>query len=247
MAKYTLGDIFEGTFPITQRYGERPEYYNQFNLAGHEGVDFGTPNGTPIKAPFKGVILRDTFGDKDYGNFTVVWDPIQLCAVWFCHLQDVTTNVGNSVTVGQVIGHTNNSGNSQGPHLHFNFVETDSLGNRLNKNNGFQGFLNALDPNLVEWKLGQTPDLNARIQQLERALSDERKRGDDNYTFFQNALHTISDRDAEIEKLKDELKTQTTIVVSPPPTSTTILTQEKDYSVEELIKKLWQKLTHISN
>lgn len=154
MGKYILGDIFIGDFPITQNYGNNPAYYKQFGLAGHEGIDFGTPNGTPIVAPFDGQILRDTFGDKVYGTFTVVWDPLQKCAVWFCHLQDVITKIGDKVKKGQVIGHTNNTGNTTGPHLHFNFVETDANANRLNMNNGMQGFLNALDPNLVTWKLG---------------------------------------------------------------------------------------------
>ncbi len=153
MAKYILSDIFVGDFPVTQTYGNNPQYYSQFGLAGHEGIDFGTPTGTPILAPFDGIILRDTFDDKDYGNFTVVWDPKQLCAVWFCHLQDVTTKAGDTVTKGQVLGHTNNTGNTTGPHLHFNFVETDANGNRLNMDNGYQGFLNALDPSLVSWQL----------------------------------------------------------------------------------------------
>lgn len=153
MAKYILSDIFEGDYPVTQIYGNNPDYYKQFGLAGHEGIDFGTPTGTPILAPFDGIIIRDIFDDKDYGNFTIVWDQKQLCAVWFCHLQDVTTKIDDTVTKGQVLGHTNNTGNTTGPHLHFNFVETDASANRLNKNNGYQGFLDALDPNLVEWHI----------------------------------------------------------------------------------------------
>lgn len=151
MAKYSLGSIFQSDFPVTQVYGANPDYYGQFGLAGHEGVDYGTPNGTPFIAPFDGIILRDTFNDKDYGNFTVVWDPTQLCAVWFCHLQDVTTIAGVKVTKGEILGHTNNTGNTTGPHCHVNFVETDALGNRLNTTNGFQGFLNILDTNLVSF------------------------------------------------------------------------------------------------
>lgn len=153
MAKYTIGDIFQGDFPISQRYGERPEYYKQFGLAGHEGVDFATPVGTPVVAPFNGVILRDSV-DKDYGNYLVIWDPVQKCAVWYCHLSNTQVQTGQQVTRGQVVGHTGNTGNSTGPHLHVNFVETDSSGNRLNTKNGFQGFLNILDPNLVSWNLG---------------------------------------------------------------------------------------------
>lgn len=152
MAKYKLSDIFKGNFPITQKYGENPANYPMFLIPGHEGTDYGTPNGTEVLAPFDGIILRDTQNDKDYGNFTVIWDPIQHCGVWYCHLQDVTTGTGDKVTNGQIVGHTNNTGHSTGPHLHVNFVETDASGNRLNMDNGKQGFLNILDPNLVEWK-----------------------------------------------------------------------------------------------
>lgn len=159
MSKYILSDLFKGDFPITQRYNENPQNYQMFLVPGHEGIDWGCPTGTEVLAPFDGIILRDTFGDKDYGNFTVVWDPIQHCAVWYCHLQDVTTSTGDKVTKGQTVGHTNNTGNSTGPHLHVNFVETDASGNRLNLDNGKQGFLDILDSNLIEWQLaGHMPN-----------------------------------------------------------------------------------------
>lgn len=151
MAKYKLGPIFETTFPITQPYGVNPDYYKQFGLPGHEGVDVGTPNSTPVISPFNGVILRDTSGNKDYGNFVVVWDSVQQCAVWFCHLQDFATNIGDKVTAGQLLGHTDNTGNTTGPHCHVNFVETDANANRLNTDNGYQGFLNILDVTLVSF------------------------------------------------------------------------------------------------
>lgn len=157
MAKYTIGDIFEGEFPITQYYNENPQLYTMFAVPGHEGIDFGTPTGTPVLAPFDGIILRDVYGDKDYGNFLVVWDPVQKCALWYCHLQNLATQPGDKVRKGQVLGHTNNTGHSTGPHLHVNFVETDEQGNRLNRDNGKQGFLNLMDSNLVEWKLGNQP------------------------------------------------------------------------------------------
>lgn len=154
MAKYKLGKLFEGNFPVTQTYDANPQNYPMFTDPGHEGVDYGTPNGTPVLAPFDGIILRDTFNDKDYGTFTVIWDDKQHCAVWYCHLQNITTALNQRVTKGQVVGHSNNTGHSTGPHLHINFVETDPNGNRLNTNNGKQGFLNILDSNLVQLNLG---------------------------------------------------------------------------------------------
>lgn len=158
MSKYILSDIFEGNYPITQKYGERPAYYKQFNLAGHEGIDFKTPIGTDILSPFDGKIIRDIDDPKSgaYGNYLVDWDQKQKCAVWFCHLSVNFVKIGDVVKKGQVLGRTGNTGNSTGPHLHFNFVETDAVGNRLNLKNGYQGFLNSLDPKLVQWVLGSS-------------------------------------------------------------------------------------------
>src|SRR5581483_11262352 len=162
MAKYVLSDIFEGNYSVTQLYAANSNYYKQFNLAGHEGVDWGTPVGTPVIAPFDGFILRSNTNDKDYGTYIVIWDPTQLCAVWFCHLSNSQVQAGQKISNGDILGHSGNSGNVQpaptaqnpnaGAHLHVNFVETDTQANRLNMENGFQGFLNILDPNLVEWR-----------------------------------------------------------------------------------------------
>lgn len=161
MAKYILSDIFKGDFPISQGYGSNPSYYAQFGLAGHEGIDWATPVGTEIVAPFDGIILRDNDDPRqgNYGDLLVLWDKNQKCAVWFCHLSENWFSVGDVVSKGQSLGKTGNSGNTTGPHLHFNFVETDATGNRLNLNNGYQGFLNALDTTLVQWKLGNSPEL----------------------------------------------------------------------------------------
>jgi len=150
---YTLSDLFIGEYPVSQKYGVNAAYYKQFGLAGHEGVDFATPVGVQVVAPFDGVILRDMDSiAKDYGRFVVLWDPIQKCAVWYCHLDSNSVSYGDKIKRGQVIGRTGNTGNSTGPHLHVNFVETDALGNRLNLSNGFQGFLNIHNSKLVKWQ-----------------------------------------------------------------------------------------------
>lgn len=153
MGKYLIGDIFEGNFNISQPYGVNAEYYKQFGLAAHEGTDWSTPVGTPILAAFDGVVLRDAFSAKDYGNYLVLWDATQKCAVWYCHLNDTLVQVGQAVHKGDILGHTGNTGNTTGPHLHVNFVETDGSGNRLNMDNGYQGFLDINNPELVMWQL----------------------------------------------------------------------------------------------
>lgn len=200
MAKYKIGSLFQTPIAVTQRYGVNSDYYKQFGLAGHEGVDFGTQNGTPFLSPFNGVILRDIFNDKSYGNFSVVWDSQQLCAVWFCHLQDVTTKVGDKVTKGQILGHTNNTGNSSGPHCHVNFVATDAQGNRLNKDNGYQGFLNILDTNLVEF---DGAEAMAVISQAE--LDKMRHDRDTYYNENQDLQKAVITLNAKIKELGDNI------------------------------------------
>lgn len=169
MAKYYVYNFLKDSFPISQIYGSNVPYYKQISnnglLYGHEGVDYKTPNGTDIFSPFDGIIVRDGFDGKAYGNYVVIWDPVQKCAVWFCHLQDTMVSVSDKVTKGQLLGHTNNTGNTTGPHVHVNFVETDENGIRLHSNDGEQGFMNILDTNLVEFRpfptedtLGQLPD-----------------------------------------------------------------------------------------
>lgn len=152
MAKYIVYDFLKQDFPVSQEYGVNEAYYAQFNLDGHEGVDFKTPNGTEIFSPLNGVIVRDGYSQKDYGNYVVVYDPVQHCAVWFCHLLDNAVAIGDRVAAGQYLGRTNNTGNTTGPHCHVNFCETDANGIRINMDNGKQGFLNLFDSELVEIK-----------------------------------------------------------------------------------------------
>ena len=155
MGKYIIHDFLKEDFPISQGYGENIEYYKSITngaLAnGHEGLDIKTPNGTELFAPFDGVILRDSFDAKVYGTFLVIWDPIQCIGLWFCHLKDTPVQFGERVKVGQLIAHTNNTGRSSGPHCHVNLVETDREANRINTDNGFEGFLNLMDQGLVNF------------------------------------------------------------------------------------------------
>ena len=43
--------------PLTQLFGENPEIYKKWGYAGHNGVDYGIPNGTPVGAAVAQVSL----------------------------------------------------------------------------------------------------------------------------------------------------------------------------------------------
>ena len=46
--------------PITQLFGENPQVYKKWGFPGHNGVDYGIPNGTPINAAASGTINQPT-------------------------------------------------------------------------------------------------------------------------------------------------------------------------------------------
>lgn len=111
--------------PVTQEYGNDPAYYSQFNLIlrngsrGHEGKDFGCPPGTPVHAATNGVIrYADWLGNYGYYIGLQNYDG---SGTGYAHLSSFAVAVGQTVTEGQIIGYTGNTGNSSGPHLHFNY------------------------------------------------------------------------------------------------------------------------------
>jgi len=167
---FILSDIFIGNYRVSQAFGNNPKYiggkyypngyYSQFKIngipqRGHEGTDWATPSDVIITAPFNGIILRQDFqiDYKGYGRVVVVWNPAQKCAVWFCHLSVENINSGDRVIKGQPLGKTGATGNTFGAHLHFNLCATDQWGNRINRLNGYGGFINCIDRNNVTWIL----------------------------------------------------------------------------------------------
>lgn len=108
---------------ITQYFLERPEVYDRFKLPGHEGIDFGVPEGTPVLAAADGVVEsveRDP-AQHAYGKYIRLRHntPDGLFRTIYGHLSDISVTPGQQVKAGDVIGLSGNTGNSEGPHLHF--------------------------------------------------------------------------------------------------------------------------------
>ena len=113
--------IFPVGGPITQYFGENPDIYKKWGYAGHNGVDFGIPNGTPIIAAADGTVEKVGFEDGGYGNFVKIahTDGVTKFYTYYAHLQSTSVSNGQKVTAGTVVGLSNNTGASTGPHLHF--------------------------------------------------------------------------------------------------------------------------------
>jgi len=84
----------------------------------HTGVDYACKEGTDILAVADGVVANANWG-KSYG--TQIVQKIEGQDVWviYAHLSKSLVKAGDKVTKGQHIGESGNTGNSSGPHLHF--------------------------------------------------------------------------------------------------------------------------------
>ncbi len=86
----------------------------------HAGLDIAVPEGTPIRAASSGtvILLQSESESGGYGNFTCV-DHGGGLSTCYAHQSSFAVSSGQQVKQGQVIGASGNTGNSTGPHLHF--------------------------------------------------------------------------------------------------------------------------------
>ena len=98
---------------ITSRYGER----SSLRRSTHTGLDIACTTGTDIKVVSNGTV---TFSGKkgSYGNLVIV-DHGNGVETWYGHCSKLYSNVGDTVEAGSIIAAVGSTGNSTGPHLHF--------------------------------------------------------------------------------------------------------------------------------
>ncbi|HXF62250.1 MAG TPA: peptidoglycan DD-metalloendopeptidase family protein [Caldilineaceae bacterium] len=94
----------------------------------HRAIDIAAPLGAFVTAADRGVVVRAGWNEQGYGNFVVIDHNIDYVTL-YSHLQDVLVREGEIVAQGQVLGTVGSSGNSTGPHLHF---EIRDFGRRIN-------------------------------------------------------------------------------------------------------------------
>lgn len=94
--------------PVTQEYGHN----------GHPGIDISAPNGTPIAASAAGRCQSAAMNNGGYGNL-VILDHGAGWSTYYAHQQKFHIATGQTVSAGGIIGEVDSTGNSTGPHLHF--------------------------------------------------------------------------------------------------------------------------------
>ncbi|MFP3988427.1 M23 family metallopeptidase [Streptomyces sp. E11-3] len=96
---------------LSARYGQAGINW----MSVHSGIDFPVSYGTPVMAATDGTVR--TQWNSAYGNMAIVTAP-DGTETWYCHLSSTKIRSG-TVKAGDVIAYAGNSGNSTGPHLHF--------------------------------------------------------------------------------------------------------------------------------
>jgi len=119
---------------ITQHFGhttfasKNPQVYNG---GGHNGIDFRASTGTRVRASLGGTVTA--WGNTDavrgcysYGKWILIKHNNGLSTL-YAHLSLISVNKGDSVSTGQIIGYSGNTGYSTGPHLHFTVYATEGM------------------------------------------------------------------------------------------------------------------------
>lgn len=110
------GAIGNGTFvwPTTSRLISGYD----FNPDIHPGLDIGGAEGNAVYATDSGVVVFSGWSEYGYG-YLIVLDHGNGWQSAYAHLSGVGVTCGQSVAQGTMIGNVGNTGNSSGPHLHF--------------------------------------------------------------------------------------------------------------------------------
>ncbi|GAA0939816.1 hypothetical protein GCM10009554_29950 [Kribbella koreensis] len=83
----------------------------------HTGTDFAAPIGTPIRSVMKGVVVSAEFAGP-YGRQVRVRHE-DGTETWYNHMSKFSVSVGETVYAGDQVGAVGVTGNTTGPHLHF--------------------------------------------------------------------------------------------------------------------------------
>ncbi|MBI2100904.1 MAG: peptidoglycan DD-metalloendopeptidase family protein [Candidatus Vogelbacteria bacterium] len=124
--KWPLASVF-----ITQNFGQTVDAKRLYVSGSHNGIDLRAGIGTPVMAAEAGTIAG--VGDTDtvcrgasYGKWILI-DHNNGLSTLYAHLSLAKVVLGQTVSVGEIIGYSGQTGYSTGPHLHFTVYATQGL------------------------------------------------------------------------------------------------------------------------
>lgn len=109
---------------VTQKFGNTDfAKSGAYNGKGHNGIDLGMPVGTPLKAALTGTVTGTGNTDAvrgcySFGKWVLIKHGNGLSTL-YAHLSKINVSQGQSVSTGDIIGYSGETGYATGPHLHF--------------------------------------------------------------------------------------------------------------------------------
>ena len=114
---------------ISSQYG-----YRTHPISGtrklHKGLDIAASSGNPVIAAASGTVVKSYFSSS-YGNYVVISHGGGLMTA-YAHMTRRLVSAGQTVAAGQQVGTVGSTGNSTGPHLHFEVYVGGSTTNPMN-------------------------------------------------------------------------------------------------------------------
>jgi len=163
-------------FPIDPRVARVGDRYGapRNHPEGHAGIDIGAPRGTPVRAVLAGTIVRALAegapGITDYGNVILVYHPDVDRFAMYAHLEpDFAVSQGQQVQAGEVLAWVGISGNTGGPHLHFEIRRWKDPGHKIPIPCAYHACTD--DPSLFFADLGIAIEANGRVTESAPAIT----------------------------------------------------------------------------
>jgi murein DD-endopeptidase MepM/ murein hydrolase activator NlpD len=114
---------------ITQLFGKTTDSGRLYASGTHNGVDFGTPIGTPVMAALSGTVQETNEGavqNCQYGKWVLIKHANGLSTL-YAHLSQIQVTKGQEVTTGQTIAFSGMTGYATGPHLHLTVYNSSAV------------------------------------------------------------------------------------------------------------------------
>ena len=123
-------DVYSGsdavlnmTYPVPGHYTVSAGYPNYSNGSYHGGIDFPCPMGTTVVAAQSGVVISVKLMDTSYGYYVMIYHGTDAkgrkIVTLYAHNSQILVSPGETVAKGQQIARSGSTGNSTGPHCHF--------------------------------------------------------------------------------------------------------------------------------
>lgn len=222
---------FRGDFRLTQGFGENPASYAKFGLKGHNGLDYGLPTGTDIIAPHSGKVVEASFDAGGYGLYLKIENDKEGSIL--AHLKDNLVSIGTEVSEGQLIAHSDNTGNSTGPHLHWGYYNIPR-----DRTNGYSGCINQIS-------LITHPTVEPMATITQKELDSIIKSRDENWNNFKKTEVKLADTEdkledalnmvSQVQKEFDEYKKNNENVTFEVPVESTTLSETVSTATTEVI------------